>query len=269
VDDPAYICEKNREIEAQICDCLCSNCARSEAAILLDNLVFANQDNFDNIIGDKFQTTETRDIRLKYPSKPSLFRKRKIPDSDRPVLEAFKIQLIADLHNYYQLTFGSEGPLAPADIFGDEEAESIISYSHHINNTNDVRTVIGGECFEGQLNWLLDQITIFKTSRKGNDHPISHKKRRAVSGSAAITSLPSQPSVGLSRNRCASATSAPRPPSKKVLAAEARRQKLIEKKAQDALWLLSEQKRKEQVATIPREGLEKAHKEKEGTTKDA
>ncbi|KAA1106874.1 ATP-dependent DNA helicase sgs1 [Puccinia graminis f. sp. tritici] len=91
---------------------LCSNFSPLEAAKLLDNLVFANNKNFDNIIGNRFCPTESRDITLKFPTKPAGIRKRKIPEIERPELDAFKTALMSDLHAHYKLTFGKDGALS-------------------------------------------------------------------------------------------------------------------------------------------------------------
>ncbi|WAR54060.1 hypothetical protein PtB15_3B570 [Puccinia triticina] len=134
----------------------------------MNNLIFANKENFDDIINNNFQTAEVRDISVKYPAKRTSLRKRKMLDNERPALEVFKAQLIADLHEDYNSQFEAGGPLCDEDIFGEEEANVIVSYMHHIHTPNDIRGIIGGQCYEGQLTWLFNQITKFKISLEGD-----------------------------------------------------------------------------------------------------
>ncbi|EFP91556.2 uncharacterized protein PGTG_17610 [Puccinia graminis f. sp. tritici CRL 75-36-700-3] len=256
VDDPAYVREWKREIEAGMSPCACSNCASTEAANLLDNLVFANKSNFDSIITDQFVTTEARDISAKYPTKQAQLRKRKIPDCDRPVFDAFKARLIADLHEYYIAQVGSS-VLPAVNIFGDEEAEGIVSYMHHINKPNDIRGLIGGECFDGQLDWLFDRVSTFKSDVIDEMRSVPPKKPRPSLGvdisPSGSTAAPSSSTPMQSSSQVVN-----RPPTKRALAAEASRRRSLERKAQNELWLISEQKRKEQVARFLREGLQQS-----------
>ncbi|KAI9606675.1 hypothetical protein H4Q26_006211 [Puccinia striiformis f. sp. tritici PST-130] len=60
-----------------------------------------------------------------------------------------------------------------------------------------------------------------------------------------------------------------RPPSKKVIAAESSRQRAREKKAQDDLIMINEQKRLAWLAQVRREELEKSEKTKEDDAWDA
>jgi hypothetical protein len=255
-DDPAYIKEKQREIKEGMAACGCSNCLRAKAHSLIKNLVFANKDNFDDIAGDRFTTSKLRDISKKYPPKPLVLRKRKIPACDRDRVDAFKTQLIEELHEHYTLHFGTCGPIGAADIFGDEEAEGIIAHMHHINSARDLRGVIGGECFDGQLEWLFTRLSTFKSEPTSGDLTQStrHKFAKSSSNHVQVPLIKRSASIA---TRVLS-TAGPRPPTKRAIAAEAARRRLLEKKAQNQLWLESELRRKEQVAQFLREGLERA-----------
>ncbi|KAA1131787.1 ATP-dependent DNA helicase sgs1 [Puccinia graminis f. sp. tritici] len=263
VDDPAYIREALREKAAGMTPCRCSNCSTEAAPTLINNLVWANKDNFDSIIADQFVTAESRDLTLKYPTRPTPFRKRKIPDSDRPEIDAFKAELITNLHRYFNETFGGGLPLPAAEVFGDEEAEAIVTYMHHINTPNDIRGIIGGKCYDGQLVWLFDQVITYKNSLAGKMRSAPPKKAKANppgpgTDPTDVTALASTSAHQLLPRGGA------RPPTKKSLAAEASRRKSLEKKAQEELWLISEHKRKEQIAQFLREGLEQARLERLG-----
>ncbi|OAV95675.1 hypothetical protein PTTG_26553 [Puccinia triticina 1-1 BBBD Race 1] len=226
-DDPAYIQEREQEIKQSMLKCRCFNCAAAQVPKLMNNLIFANKENFDDIINNNFQTAEVRDISVKYPAKQTSLRKKKILDNERPALEVFKAQLIADLHEDYNSRFEAGGPLCDEDIFGEEEANSIVSYMHHIHTPNDIRGIIGGQCYEGLLTWLFNQITKFKISLEGD----------TVCGRAAPKRLKlSLPSVqtpstnGGPKTKSVASKSGPRPPTKKELAAEASCLRSVEKK---------------------------------------
>ncbi|KAI7942920.1 hypothetical protein MJO29_012764 [Puccinia striiformis f. sp. tritici] len=286
-DDPECIREKERQ-EQLWGKCLCSNCSPTESNTLLHNLVFANRNNFDNILQGTFQAPGTRNISLKYPAKRPSLRKRKIPEAERHVMDLFKAQLVAECHDYYESTFGSGGPIEATDIFGDKEAEAIVLYLHHINAAQDVRGVIGGECFDGQVQWLYEKISSFKSIQVHTTRPGLQKKARISSAPALLTKstpVTRQRSKRISDVNRASVTpgSGPcspenchqpplmgsRPPSKKVIAAESSRQRAREKKAQDDLIMINEQKRLAWLAQVRREELEKSEKTKEDDAWDA
>ncbi|KNE89797.1 hypothetical protein PSTG_16756 [Puccinia striiformis f. sp. tritici PST-78] len=262
-DDPEYIREKEREVKAGMCKCLCSNCAAEEAKKLMANLAFANQDNFDDIIQDKYQTNEVRNLTTKYPAKRAALRKRKIPDIETPIMESFKAQLTSDLHKHYDQTFGADEPHSADKVFGEEEGQAIVSYMHHINTPEDVRGIIGGECFDGQLLWLFQAITLFKTQQQQNTGPRPHKKARVTSAPALMsTSTPrltrqcGQTNTNLSP-LVTSTVGGAKPPSKTALAAQESRRRSLEKKAQSDRNKISKQNRTDQVACYIREGREK------------
>ncbi|KAI9613784.1 hypothetical protein H4Q26_009631 [Puccinia striiformis f. sp. tritici PST-130] len=147
-------------------------------------------------------------------------------------MESFKAELMSDLHEHYDRCFGSGGALSAADIFGEEEADAIVEYLHHINHVRDVRGVIGG----------THAICI-------RSDECNH---RGPSRTGSITVDGDKP---LARG----SWSCPRPPTKKALAAEASRLRSIEKEKR----VLSEQKRKAQWSQFLKEGLEQAQKEKD------
>ncbi|WAQ83213.1 hypothetical protein PtA15_3A582 [Puccinia triticina] len=180
-------------------------------------------------------------------------------DNERPALEVFKAQLIADLHEDYNSRFEAGGPLCDEDIFGEEEANAIVSYMHHIHTPNDIRGIIGGQCYEGQLTWLFNQITKFKISLEG-DTVCGRAAPKRLKLSLPLVQTPSK--KGAPKAKSVASKSGPRPPTKKELAAEASHLRSVEKKAQKEMQLVSEKKRKDQIAQFMREAFEKAKRDK-------
>ncbi|KAI7944613.1 hypothetical protein MJO28_010308 [Puccinia striiformis f. sp. tritici] len=141
---------------------------------------------------------------------------------------------------YTNITIGAlarGGALSAADIFGEEEADAIVEYLHHINHCK---------------------------TQPGSGS-VQRKKARMPSASdqtSVITEDPAAqvPSLLTGTNLSQGAPGrAPRPPTKKALAAEASRLRSIEKEKR----VLSEQKRKAQWSQFLKEGLEQAQKEKD------
>ncbi|KAH9458837.1 hypothetical protein Pst134EA_018991 [Puccinia striiformis f. sp. tritici] len=266
-DDPAYVREKERQESEGMCRCLCSNCEPTKSKTLVKNLVFANKDNFDNILQDTYQPTEARDLTHKYPPKRVSLRKRKVPEAERPIMEEFMAQLTTDLHKHYDTTFGAGGPLGSSDIFGAEEADAIATYMHHIRTPGDIRGIIGGECFDGQLLWLFEAISSFKTQQEKNTTPVPKKKARVTSAPACLSSNAPR----FTRHSGVSNTTeipvtispvvGPRPPSKTALEAAAAAQRSLERKAQQERTRIAKQNRKDQLASFLKEGLESAQKD--------
>ncbi|KAI7952187.1 hypothetical protein MJO28_007871 [Puccinia striiformis f. sp. tritici] len=266
-DDPAYVREKERQESEGICRCLCSNCEPTKSKTLVKNLVFANKDNFDNILQDTYQPTEARDLTHKYPPKRVSLRKRKVPEAKRPIMEEFMAQLTTDLHKHYDTTFGAGGPLGSSDIFGAEEADAIATYMHHIRTPGDIRGIIGGECFDGQLLWLFEAMSSFKTQQEKNTTPVPKKKARVTSAPACLsTNAPRfTRHSGVSNTTeipvTISPVVGPRPPSKTALEAAAAAQRSLERKAQQERTRIAKQNRKDQLASFLKEGLESAQKD--------
>ncbi|KAI7940421.1 hypothetical protein MJO28_014073 [Puccinia striiformis f. sp. tritici] len=270
-DDPEYILEKQPQ-EEKFGECLCSCCNPAAAKRLLGNLVFANTNNFDQIVKDKFHTTEIRDLASKYPAKRVSLRKRNVPDAERPILDSFKSQLTDDLHDHYEHTFGSGGRYNASEIFGEEEAQAIVLYLPQINTTHNLRCVIGGKCFDGQLQWLFEKISNFKAHLSSTTRPGAHKKARVSSAPALMstnnqltrTRRPNEPDVIVSQ---AAPPSGSTPPSKTALVAQQARQQSLEKKEKKDVARIAHEKRLAQIALFTREVLEEA--EKKNKTKQA
>ncbi|KAH9457821.1 hypothetical protein Pst134EB_010133 [Puccinia striiformis f. sp. tritici] len=236
-DDPAYVREKERQESEGMCRCLCSNCEPTKSKTLVKNLVFANKDNFDNILQDTYQPTEARDLTHKYPPKRVSLRKRKVPEAERPIMEEFMAQLTMDLHKHYDTTFGAGGPLGSSDIFGAEEADAIATYMHHIRTPGDIRGIIGGR---------KARVTSAPACLSTNAPRFTRH-----SGVSNTTEIPVtiSPVVG------------PRPPSKTALEAAAAAQRSLERKAQQERTRIAKQNRKDQLASFLKEGLESAQKD--------
>ncbi|POW03994.1 hypothetical protein PSTT_10689 [Puccinia striiformis] len=155
-DDPVYINERAREEEADMPMCRCSNCAPEAAEVLVECLLCANVDNFDDIMNDSFTRPWNYDISSKYPSKVSAPRKRKFKEEDTEELEDFAMMLVTDLHHYYDTEVSPGGVLLPSFLFGKDDCDAILASLEHINEIGDLRGVIGGECFIGQYEWLFN-----------------------------------------------------------------------------------------------------------------
>ncbi|POW19388.1 hypothetical protein PSHT_04730 [Puccinia striiformis] len=237
-----------------MCRCLCSNCEPTKSKTLVKNLVFANKDNFDNILQDTYQPTEARDLTHKYPPKRVSLRKRKVPEAERPIMEEFMAQLTTDLHKHYDTTFGAGGPLGSSDIFGAEEADAIATYMHHIRTPGDIRGIIGAS-------------VLMANSTGKNTTPVPKKKARVTSAPACLsTNAPRfTRHSGVSNTTeipvTISPVVGPRPPSKTALEAAAAAQRSLERKAQQERTRIAKQNRKDQLASFLKEGLESAQKD--------
>ncbi|KAH9471514.1 hypothetical protein Pst134EA_005409 [Puccinia striiformis f. sp. tritici] len=257
-DDPAYIIEREREKFVGFAACRCSNCLPVKGLALLNNLVFADQNNLDQIVTDDFQPPFIVDLKHKYPVKRAGTRKRKFNNMDRASLDVFREELVDKLAEFYDEQDVSGGDVEASDFFGTSVAELLVTNLHNIESPSDIRNHIGGECFDGQLQWLMKTISSFKINQEANTaarctiQPAPKKKR-------CLTSTATQPApsecltqpAALGTNTNPSAPDAPL--SKKAQAQRARDLKKLakEKKVQ------VEQARQDQLA-----GFTKASKEK-------
>ncbi|KNE93766.1 hypothetical protein PSTG_12869 [Puccinia striiformis f. sp. tritici PST-78] len=188
-DDEAYIAEQQREVSVNMPQCCCSNCAPSEAACLMQHLLLADKGNFDKIMSDNFTTSLVRDIKSKYPTKRTSYWKRKYNENEEVVVNTFKEQLLRDLHAHYNAEFGIGGPISAEDIFGEQEAEAVVSYLNHITGARDLQGIIGGECFEGQLEWLMQKVLRLKELLALTPAGTTAKRVRKSNGRKSIPTI--------------------------------------------------------------------------------
>jgi hypothetical protein len=87
VDNPSYIRERKREISASFSPCACSNCAPTKADNLMENLMFANNENFGAIMDNTFVQPRTVDLKHQYPACRSGSRKRKFTEVVQALLD--------------------------------------------------------------------------------------------------------------------------------------------------------------------------------------
>ena len=127
---------------------------------------FASNSNFDNLVKENFSGQLPTDPSLKLPVRKRGFRKRKIPDVEKTALEFFQSELVDGFQNFYKALFPNDVTLDADDVFGKEEADSIGLYLHQINTKEELWLIIGGEFVFGQLDWLLEQITQYKSQFK-------------------------------------------------------------------------------------------------------
>ncbi|PLW06970.1 hypothetical protein PCASD_24525 [Puccinia coronata f. sp. avenae] len=116
-DDPNYIREVQRQREAAMPPCNCSNCAPAAAATLMDSLLVATKDNFDDIMANNFVGPKNVNLKHKYPPQANAIRKRKFTEDDKNEIEAFTTELSNDLHIYYDTEISPGGTLHGADLF--------------------------------------------------------------------------------------------------------------------------------------------------------
>ncbi|PLW55461.1 hypothetical protein PCANC_07071 [Puccinia coronata f. sp. avenae] len=81
--------ERKREMKAGFLPCVCSNCAPTKAASLMDNILFASNNNFDDIMNDNFVPPRIVNLKPKYPARRSGIRKRKFSKPTRVSLDKF------------------------------------------------------------------------------------------------------------------------------------------------------------------------------------
>ncbi|KAH9454511.1 hypothetical protein Pst134EB_014587 [Puccinia striiformis f. sp. tritici] len=167
-DDPAYIIERGQEKFVGFAPCQCSNCLPVEGLALLNNLVFANQNNFNQIVTDDFQPPFIADLKHKYPAKRAGTQKIKFNDMDRASLDVFREELGHKMAEFYNKQDVSGGDVEASDSFGTKRAELLVTNLHNIKSPSDIRDHIGGECFDGQLQWLMNAISSFKINQEAN-----------------------------------------------------------------------------------------------------
>ncbi|PLW39894.1 hypothetical protein PCASD_07913 [Puccinia coronata f. sp. avenae] len=228
--------------------CNCSNCAPAAAATLMDSLLVATKDNFDDIMANNFVGPKNVNLKHKYPPQANAIRKRKFTEDDKNEIEAFTTELSNDLHIYYDTEISPGGTLHGADLFDSDDCVAILAHLALIVNPRFLRLVIGAECFKGQHVWLFDWITSFKTrptqyqpsQQAAHIHEDHTSKRPKRYGSLAHAQPTAPPSSSIQLGML----------TKKAQASETSRKKSLERqKAKEDREAIA-QKRRIQVAQI-------------------
>jgi hypothetical protein len=247
VNDPNVLNEKAREEREGFAACCCSNCNTPAATHLMANLPFASVHNFDEVWSNHFQTSKVADPKSKLPVKRTTFRKRKVPEAERGLIEAFQVEIAKDFPDFYYSRFPTSATVQADDLFGKTEAEAIGSYMHQIQSTEDLRIVIGGEFVDGQLAWIMERITLYNnqlTQGTRLTNPSNAKKPRLQ---GVQVNNQEQPPIQ-------ETTSTTKKLTKKQEEAILRRRISLEKAAARKLEKEHKEKRRLQIATILAEG---------------
>ncbi|KAA1098389.1 ATP-dependent DNA helicase sgs1 [Puccinia graminis f. sp. tritici] len=243
-DDPNYLQEVARQEKAGMCACRCSNCETEKSDRLLEHLVHANLSNFDSILDDTFSTSQPYNLRHKYPQKKTTMRKRKFTEADDQEISDFSARLVGDLSQHYDDHIAPEGTILASHFFGEEDCKAILASIDSIYSGNDLRGVIGGDCFPGESDWIYQWLCDFKSSgtmQQSSSGPLPKKRR------TPITNLPKRST--LTQQKLGHGV-APRPPTKKAVAAEAARIRSIERKNAKEKREADAEKRRQQVIQI-------------------
>ncbi|OAV90351.1 hypothetical protein PTTG_28352 [Puccinia triticina 1-1 BBBD Race 1] len=189
-------------------------------------------------------------------------------------LNTFKLHLINAMKNMYNSLTPPGGVLTSEDLFHNDEAEAIVFNLHNISTKDDIRSLIGGQSFSGQLDKLDKLVAKFKSMQEDSNTEGFSQKFSKLNGSN--TQTPMEPNGSELRALSGHLENEPllngqpepsgRAPhkTKREIAAEKRQQKAKEK----ALSLEREQKRKEQVAEIMAQTWEKYNGEKTSKNTD-
>ncbi|KAA1116312.1 ATP-dependent DNA helicase sgs1 [Puccinia graminis f. sp. tritici] len=227
-DDEAYLNERAREESMGMPKCNCSNCAPEAGRLVMEGLVFANKSNFDDIINDAFVPPISYGLKHKYPKKPSMVKKRKFTEDDEEEIDCFAARLLSDLYLFYDTEVSPGGTILASDLFGKDECVSVLASLENISQVQDLRSVVGGECFVGEAQWLFNWITEFKLKPQTMNTPagtltkaIKKPRNTGKASAQAVSTIPD----GVRQ------APAPRPPTKRALAQAESRRKSLERQA--------------------------------------
>jgi hypothetical protein len=251
-DDPEYLKEIAREKKEGLAACRCSNCSPQASKKLMEDLIFANQSNFDQILDGDYSPPHPYNIKKKFPQKAAPMKKRKFTEEDTLETSEFSAHLLTDLLQHYNSEVAPDGILVLEDIFCQDDCVAILASLDHILNPKDLRTVIGGDCFEGQSEWIFQWLIQFKSSPQHAMPAACPPNKRK--GPPAMTNSMTQEALGVPTKSISQEALGvgrpPRPPTKKALAAEASRKRSLErmeakeKKAADLI------RRRQQISRI-------------------
>ncbi|KAA1110508.1 ATP-dependent DNA helicase sgs1 [Puccinia graminis f. sp. tritici] len=250
-DDPEYLKEIAREKKEGLAACRCSNCSPQASKKLMEDLIFANQSNFDQILDGDYSPPHPYNIKKKFPQKAAPMKKRKFTEEDTLETSEFSAHLLTDLLQHYNSEVAPDGILVLEDLFCQDDCVAILASLDHILNPKDLWTVIGGDCFEGQSEWIFQWLIQFKSSPQHAMPAACPPNKRK--GPPAMTNSMTQEALGVPKSISQEALGVgrpPRPPTKKALAAEASRIRSLErmeakeKKAADLI------RRRQQISRI-------------------
>jgi hypothetical protein len=241
-DDENYINELTRQENMPVCQC--SNCAPEDCSRLVENLIHANQSNFDSILDGTFSSSVPYNIKHKYPQKPTLKKKRKFTEADEIEIGDFSHRLVADLHHHYETKVSPGGIIQALDLFGYDDCKAILASLDNINSSADLRGVIGGDCFIGQADWIFEWISRFRDSDSFSSTRVDQVPKKVRSSVTVKASKIASTQGNLGRGL------PPRGPTKKAMAAEAARIRSLERKNAKERKDADNERRRQQVSQI-------------------
>ncbi|PLW44071.1 hypothetical protein PCASD_04830 [Puccinia coronata f. sp. avenae] len=210
-------------------------------------------------MANKFTRPFDVDLKSKYPARQSSRRKRKFTETKTAKLDTYQQILLSDLKEYYNSLDVSAGELDMDDLIGPDEAKNLAINYRQIESLGDVRELIGGECFAGQLQWILNQIQKFQTNQAAfksflDSTPVLQKVARSSihHTSPAHNSQSCPNTVFPLTTLVATARPLDRPLTKKMIAAEASKLRKAAKAEANSFSKRKAEERKLQIAEIMR-----------------
>ncbi|KAA1068556.1 hypothetical protein PGT21_020990 [Puccinia graminis f. sp. tritici] len=161
--DPVFQAEREKEIQAELPACQCSNCAPEATQAILNLVQQMSVDNFDEILQDPLRVAKDESIVIKKRKK-----KPQMPVgtcSLDPDLAADLVQHLQDrFKSLYDEQYGNSASFCASQLFGKREAEAIVSHFDQIrtpvpHNLQLLERVMGGDCILDQSLLLDDSIT--------------------------------------------------------------------------------------------------------------
>jgi hypothetical protein len=130
--------------------------------LLVNNLKNLNQSNFKNYILNLVPMTSDPTTTTIKQTKVIEMKKRAIPVilTKAETIE-LKEALEKDCHKFIETAVGTGGRIVPCRFFGKTETEAIVNNVNKICDADDMKRVIGGEAFKGQIEVLMRSIDNF------------------------------------------------------------------------------------------------------------
>jgi hypothetical protein len=178
-DDPAYKNEVQHEKDEGFPPCMCSNCMGHLVKPFVQNLKNINRSNFSDYVLNKvrleLQPTSMCHNNHSKGLKRTIEKPIKIKKEEMLIL---KDTLKKDCHDFIESSVGTGGTIVPSRFFSDSEAQAIVRNINHICDESDMRRVINGEVFRGQIKVLMRTLEEFKRNRsavESNDTTVNER----------------------------------------------------------------------------------------------
>ncbi|KAH9820092.1 hypothetical protein DFH28DRAFT_885469 [Melampsora americana] len=191
-EEDVYLAEKERQENAGMCACRCSNCEPEASRQLALRMKWITNHNLDASLQDPISLPNLKSARLVLESKddelnngidpdaPIINQKPNAPPPRRIELMPLAVQLSLIIKKHHNEVMGSADRLRASDYVDDSDVWRILDKIYSINTEKDVYKILGCDILQGGVAKLFNHIQVWKMGKDGSEALSKMRAREAA-----------------------------------------------------------------------------------------